>query len=49
MSNCVSVVIPFELRQKAIIYGVNVSQVCRKAVADEVSKIEKEIADKSGG
>jgi post-segregation antitoxin (ccd killing protein) len=43
MSNVVSVVIPHELRQKASFYRVNVSKVCRVAVADEVEKIEKEI------
>jgi len=43
MSNIVSVVIPYELRQKANFYRVNVSKVCRVAVADEIEKIEKEI------
>jgi len=43
MSNSVSVIIPYDLRQKALRYGVNVSKVSREAVADEVQKIEKEI------
>lgn len=42
MSNTVSVIIPEAQRQKAKCLGINISEVCRNALADEVSKKERE-------
>lgn len=42
MSNVVSVVIPENLRQKAWDLRINMSDICRKAIAAEVEKVEKE-------
>ena len=42
MGNQVTVMIPLDLRQRAGNLRINVSEVCRLALADEVSKVEKE-------
>ena len=42
MSFQVCVIIPESLRNRAKDYRINVSEVCRKALAIEVEKVEKE-------
>lgn len=42
MSNAVSVIIPPALREKAKVLRINVSEVCRAALADYVEFVEKE-------
>ena len=41
MSHLVSVVIPSGLRDKARRRGINISAVCRKAIAEEVLKYDE--------
>jgi post-segregation antitoxin (ccd killing protein) len=41
VSNQVCVIIPGSLREKAGELRINISEVCRKALADEVEKSEK--------
>lgn len=41
MSNQICVIIPPELREKARIHRINISEVSRNALADEVKKFEK--------
>jgi post-segregation antitoxin (ccd killing protein) len=45
MSNLISVVIPQELRNKAKNCQINISEVCREALAEKVSKAEKEAGE----
>jgi post-segregation antitoxin (ccd killing protein) len=45
MSNAVTVVIPQALREKARDHRINISEVCRGALADAVKNAEKETGD----
>ena len=43
MSNNTTITIPINLRKKARKYGLNISELTRKILTDEVSKKEKEV------
>lgn len=40
----VGIKMPYELRQKAQEYGINISALARKAVENEIRKIEGEVS-----
>ena len=42
MTNTISVCIPEDTRERAGKLRINISEVCRKALRDEVEKVEKE-------
>lgn len=46
MATVVSAKIPDELRKRARIHHIKISQLVRKAIEDEVRKIEEEILSK---
>jgi len=46
MTNTVGIVIPHPLRERAKDLRINISAVCRVALADEVQKVEKRIREK---
>ena len=48
MSNTVCVTIPHPLRERAGMLRINISQICREALADEIANIEKETGVVSG-
>lgn len=43
MTNCTTIVLPEPLRQRAKDYGINISALCRAAVAYEIEIVENEI------
>jgi len=45
MSNAVTVVIPQPLRERARDHRINISEVCRNALLEVVTKAEKEIQE----